>query len=71
MQRLQGTRGGFLTNRKKELDAVVSSFDIADFALDKPLTGEFLLGYHCQKMHYRNTAQEISDEPTTQPEESK
>lgn len=71
MQRLQGTRGGFLTNRKKELDAVVSSFEIPDFALDKPLTGEFLLGYHCQKMHYRNTAQEIIDEPTTQQEASK
>jgi len=71
MQRLQGSRGGFLTNRKKELDAVTSSFENEEFTLDKPLTGEFLLGYHCQRMCYRNTEIEKTDETTTQLEESK
>jgi len=70
MHRLQGTRGGFLTNRKKELDAVASSFQNEDFILDKPLTGEFLLGYHCQRMLYRNNSK-ITDETTSKPEEQK
>ncbi|MBN2343924.1 MAG: type I-C CRISPR-associated protein Cas8c/Csd1 [Deltaproteobacteria bacterium] len=49
MQRLQANRTGFLVNRKKELDAVQAAFAPEDFADDKALTGEFLLGYHCQK----------------------
>ena len=70
MHRLQGSRGGFLSNRKKELDAVASSFQKEDFTLDKPLTGEFLLGYHCQRMLYRNSTKN-NDDTTTKPEESK
>jgi len=54
MQRLQGTRAGFLTNRKKELDAVTSAFQADDFISDRSLSGEFLLGYHCQRMALRN-----------------
>ena len=71
IQRLQGSRGGFLTNRKKELDAVISSFENEEFTHDKPLTGEFLLGYHCQRMCYRNTELEQTDETATQLEGSK
>jgi len=55
MQRLQGKRAGFLTNRKKELDTVHAAFLPDDFASEKPLSGEFLLGYHCQKQYWRNT----------------
>ncbi|MEA1867593.1 MAG: type I-C CRISPR-associated protein Cas8c/Csd1 [Thermodesulfobacteriota bacterium] len=55
MQRLQGKRAGFLTNRKKELDTVHSAFLPDNFASEKPLSGEFLLGYHCQKQYWRNT----------------
>ncbi|MFV9646012.1 MAG: type I-C CRISPR-associated protein Cas8c/Csd1, partial [Desulfobacterales bacterium] len=55
MQRLQGKRAGFLTNRKKELDMVHSAFLPDDFASKKPLSGEFLLGYHCQRQYWRNT----------------
>jgi len=71
MHRLQGSRGGFLTNRKKELDAVISAFENEEFILDKPLSGEFLLGYHCQRIRYRNAAPETNDETPNQPEESK
>lgn len=53
MQRLQGNRAGFLTNRKKELDTVMSLFGNGEFEHDKSLSGEFLLGYHCQRMSYR------------------
>jgi len=55
MQRLQGKRAGFLTNRKKELDMVHSAFLPDEFTSEKPLSGEFLLGYHCQKQYWRNT----------------
>lgn len=58
MQRLQRSRAAFLTNRKKELDKVVSSFEAGDFTEDRPLSGEFLLGYHCQRISYRNNREE-------------
>ncbi len=54
MQRLQGKRAGFLTNCKKELDTVHDAFSPNDFTSEKPLSGEFLLGYHCQKQDWRN-----------------
>lgn len=37
---------------KKYLDAIDETmclFDAEEFILDKPLNGEFLLGYHCQR----------------------
>ena len=54
MQRLLNSRAGFLTNHKKELDAVMAAFNTDDFTNDKALSGEFLLGYHCQRMDLRN-----------------
>jgi CRISPR-associated protein Csd1 len=30
-------------------DEIVSSFRPEDFTSDSPLSGEFLLGYHCQR----------------------
>lgn len=62
MQRLQSSRPGFLTIRKKELDDVTSAFQPGDFSKDKSLSGEFLLGYHCQRMAYRNTQSETIQE---------
>ncbi len=62
MQRLQGNRAGFLTNRKKDLDTVMSLFENGEFEHDKQLSGEFLLGYHCQRMFYRHkTIDEATD----------
>jgi CRISPR-associated protein Csd1 len=58
MQRLQGNRAGFLTNRKKELDEIHAAFATDDFTSDKALTGEFLLGYHCQRMELRKKAEQ-------------
>lgn len=58
MQRLQGTRAPFLTNRKKELDAVISAFQADDFINDRSLSGEFLLGYHCQRMAARKQTED-------------
>ena len=38
-----------LTSRRKQLDAVMGKFRPAEFVSDTPLSGEFLLGYHCQR----------------------
>ncbi|WMJ09093.1 type I-C CRISPR-associated protein Cas8c/Csd1 [Nitrosomonas sp. sh817] len=40
---------GFLVIREKLLDEVVCAFQGDDFTDDRPLSGEFLLGYHCQR----------------------
>ncbi|MEA2059784.1 MAG: type I-C CRISPR-associated protein Cas8c/Csd1, partial [Thermodesulfobacteriota bacterium] len=62
MQRLQGSRAGFLVNRKKEIDVILDAFLSDDFISDKPLSGEFLLGYHCQKQVWQKKTNENSDE---------
>lgn len=48
--RLRAKRSAFLYNTEKEIDEVVSSFSTDDFIGDHRLTGEFLLGYHCQRV---------------------
>jgi len=40
---------GFLYKREKLLDEVLCAFQADDFTSDQALTGEFLLGYHCQR----------------------
>ena len=62
MQRLQGTRAGFLTNSRRELDMIQALFLADDFTNDKALSGEFLLGYHCQKQEWRNKKLTDNDE---------
>lgn len=47
--RLRANRPSILLERDKLLDAVVGMFAPEDFTSDKKLTGEFLLGYHCQR----------------------
>lgn len=54
MQRLQTLRTGFIFKKKKELDEILCLFSPEDFISDDKLTGEFLLGYHCQRMHFRS-----------------
>ncbi|WP_321491477.1 type I-C CRISPR-associated protein Cas8c/Csd1 [uncultured Desulfobacter sp.] len=54
MQRLKSSRAGFLVNRTKELDSIFEAFSPDDFISEKPLSGEFLLGYHCQKQAWQN-----------------
>lgn len=66
MQRLQGSRAGFLTNMKKELDEIKSLFVTEDFIKDESLQGEFLLGYHCQRQELRKK----KDDETASPDES-
>ncbi|MGZ4992171.1 MAG: type I-C CRISPR-associated protein Cas8c/Csd1, partial [Methylobacter sp.] len=53
MQRLRVSRAGFLTNAQKEMDAVLALFKHDDFNRKEGLSGEFLLGYHCQRQKFR------------------
>lgn len=52
-RRLQNNRAGFLANREKEITEITNLFDSQGYCDDSKLTGEFLLGYHAQKMSYR------------------
>lgn len=47
--RLRANCPGFLREMEKLQDEVVSSFVGNDFLDDRKLSGEFLLGYHCQR----------------------
>jgi CRISPR-associated protein Csd1 len=46
--RLLTKRGAFMHEMNQLLHATVSRFEADDFLDDRKLTGEFLLGYHCQ-----------------------
>lgn len=47
--RLRNSRHGFLRAMEKLLDEIAGSFAVDDFTSDRALSGEFLLGYHCQR----------------------
>jgi len=47
--RLRTNRPSVLVKREKLLDSVIGMFTGEDFINDSKLSGEFLLGYHCQR----------------------
>lgn len=47
--RLRARSPGFLHNMERQMDEVIAVFGGRDFVDDRPLSGEFLLGYHCQR----------------------
>jgi CRISPR-associated protein Csd1 len=47
--RLRTNRPAVLLERDKLLDAVLGMFRTDEFINDRKLSGEFLLGYHCQR----------------------
>ncbi|WP_201545894.1 type I-C CRISPR-associated protein Cas8c/Csd1 [Psychrobacter sp. H7-1] len=51
--RLKSNRAGYLSNMQDLLDQIMNGFDVTDFSDDSALSGEFLLGYHSQKMQIR------------------
>ena len=66
--RLRAQRGGLLFKREQLLDDTMAKFIADDYANDAPLTGEFLLGYHCQRQDLRPpkpTAEGTDAESTT------
>jgi CRISPR-associated protein Csd1 len=46
--------GGKSQKRQGMIDEVIAFFHDEDFLSDKRLSGEFLLGYHCQREYLRN-----------------
>lgn len=47
--RLRAKRPAVLLERDKLLDLVIGMFNTEDFVSDSKLSGEYLLGYHCQR----------------------
>ena len=47
--RLRAKRSSFLSEMEKQLDEVIGTFQGRDFTDEQRLSGEFLLGYHCQR----------------------
>ena len=62
IQRLKNSRTGFLINRQKELDNIMSSFARDEFTSDEPLSGEFLLGFHCQRLALRQKPETTTEQ---------
>ncbi len=54
VQRLKNNRAGFLHNMQTLLDEVMNNFTEGEFVNDKPLSGEFLLAYHSQRLELKN-----------------
>jgi CRISPR-associated protein Csd1 len=55
--------------RLRMIDEVMALFDPDDFANDKPLNGEFLLGYHSQREFLRSRARQQQDEDAEETEQ--
>ena len=53
--RLRASRGGFLFKKELLMDEVMGMFLCDDFTQDAPLSGEFLLAYHCQRQALKSS----------------
>lgn len=53
MRQLRVSRTRFIGNCEKEIDLIVDAFQNDSFINDKPLSGEFLLGFHSQRLDLR------------------
>ena len=62
--------GGKSKKRQRLIDEVVAAFENGDFTSDKRLSGEFLLGYHCQREFLRNSRTEDLDDSSESAETS-
>lgn len=61
--------GGGAASREKLLDEIMGLFEPEDFTAERPLTGEFLLGYHCQREDFRSKSKEQDNEKAENKEE--
>ncbi len=60
--RLQSKRPAFLHHMKKLLDAVHALFLDEEFQSDKKLSGEYLLGYHCQRLELQKKFEVVASD---------
>jgi len=63
--RLSSKYSGFLFIIKREIDAVMNAFDTDEFTDDRRLTGEFLIGYHCQRAALHTERTPVDDDADT------
>ena len=67
MQRLQSNAPQFLASRKRLLDEIQNAFEPHDFVEDKkPLSCEFLLAFHCQRLALTQKKSSEKSEATTE-----
>ncbi|ODT73937.1 MAG: type I-C CRISPR-associated protein Cas8c/Csd1 [Nitrosomonadales bacterium SCN 54-20] len=62
--RLRSRAPGFLYTRERQIDEVTCLFQGDDFMDERKLSGEFLLGYHCQRQALRTQPETEQDENT-------
>ena len=60
--RLRAKRSFFLSEMEKQLDEVIGAFQGRDFTDERRLSGEFLLGYHCQRQALWTKPDVVTDE---------
>ena len=53
---------GLLNFYKKHLDSIMDTFSLDQFMDNTPLTGAYLLGYHCQRSFLYKTKEEKKSE---------
>ena len=64
--RLRSKSPGFLVNMEKLIDEIFSTFNNQDFMSEARLSGEFLLGYHCQRQTLWPKSESTKTEETTE-----
>lgn len=64
--RLRSRAPGFLVNMEKLVDDIVCAFRGQDFMSEARLSGEFLLGYHCQRQALWQKSESNYAEETTE-----
>jgi CRISPR-associated protein Csd1 len=64
--RLRSKSPGFLVNMERLIDGIVGAFSDQDFMSEARLSGEFLLGYHCQRQALRPKSESDTTEEATE-----
>jgi CRISPR-associated protein Csd1 len=64
--RLRTRSPGFLVNMEKLLDGIICTFRGQDFMSEARLSGEFLLGYHCQRQALWPKSESTNAEESTE-----
>jgi CRISPR-associated protein Csd1 len=64
--RLRAKRPAFLHGMETLLDEVVAKFEGDEFLSDRKLSGEFLLGYHCQRQALNPPKSDKTDESVSE-----
>ena len=64
--RLRSKSPGFLVTMEKLIDGIVCTFNGQDFMNEARLSGEFLLGYHCQRQALWPKSESNEGEETTE-----